>query len=258
EIYEKAGIPCEFVGHPLLDQVKISASRETLRSQFDIQPHQTAIGLLPGSRSKEVSRILPIMMETALHLRKSIPNTIFFLTQSQNVDPHIYDQIMSRYPDLRVRRFGRYLYDLAAAMDFALVTSGTATLETTLLGTPFFLLYKTSWSTYFLGKCLIRVPYLGLANLLAGKNIIPEFIQNNLNPQTIAKKAETLLSNRKLYEDMKTALFNIRRMLGDEGASARAAKSVLEFLFSNTAPKKLSAVNRKCNHAAVDVDKLPH
>ena len=229
-IYKKAGVPCEFVGHPLLDHVETTAGRDTLRVRYEIAPNERAIGLFSGSRASEVRRIFPIMLESAGQLRRLIPQTIFFMSQSPNVPSALYNQILSRHFDIGVRRIEGHFYDLAAAMDFALVASGTATLETALLGTPFFLLYKASWSTYFLGKHLIRVPYLGLVNLLAGKKVVPEFIQGEARPETIAHEARTLLENRELYEEMKEEFSKVREGLGEKGASSRAAESILAFL----------------------------
>ena len=229
-IYEKAGVPCEFVGHPLLDHVETTAGRDTLRVRYEIAPNERAVGLFSGSRSSEVWRILPIMLQSAVQLRRLMPQTIFFMSQSPNVPPDHYDRILSRYPEIAVRRIEGHFYDLAAAMDFALVASGTATLETALLGTPFFLLYKASWSTYFLGKHLIRVPYLGLVNLLAGKKVVPEFIQGEARPETIAHEANILLENRELYEGMKEEFLKVRGQLGERGAGTRTAASVMNSL----------------------------
>lgn len=232
EIYRKAGIGCEFVGHPLLDELDLNADRESLRTRYDIADGSTAIGLLPGSRESEVRRILPVMLGTAKILREKIPNTEFFIRQSANVPKTLYDRLLVPYPGLSVRRPQNPENEFIRAMDFALVTSGTATLETALLGTPFFLVYKTAWSTYCLGRHLIRVPYLGLVNLLAKKSVVPEFIQNQARPETMAHEAETLIRNPGLYETMRKEFAQIREILGGAGASRRAAESVLNFLNS--------------------------
>ncbi len=238
ELYEKAGVPCEFVGHPLLDSTEPSNTHEALRKQFEIKPEDLAIGLMPGSREKEVRRILPPMLESALLIKKNLPESIFFLTQSPNISPSVYSEILEQYPNVTVRKFSgpaaqedhtRKLYDLVTALDFALIASGTATLEAALLGTPFFLLYKTNWTTYFLGKNLIRVPYLGLANLLAGKKLVPEFIQD-IQPEAIAQEAKSLLKSKALYQGMKKEFLELRKILGQKGASERAAQAVMDFL----------------------------
>ncbi len=228
-LYRKANVDCEFVGHPLLDHVTTSQDRDEFRKQLGIPEGQYAIGLLPGSRETEVERILPIMVKSAEYLQKDLPNTLFFIAESSNVKKEIYDQILKDCK-VSVCRFESDLYDHMACMDFALVTSGTATLETALLNVPFFLLYKASWSTYFLGKYLIRVPYLGLVNILAGKEIIPEFIQQDAHPETMAHEAKILLKNQRPYEKMKAEMTKVREKLGAKGASQRAAQSVIRYL----------------------------
>jgi lipid-A-disaccharide synthase len=230
ELYQKAGIPCEFVGHPLLDHVQPSADRKTLRRRLEILDDDLAVGLLAGSRQTEVERILPLMLQSARELKTHLPRAVYFLATAPNVQSSVYDKILNQYPDIRARRIDGNLYDLITALDFALITSGTTTLEAALLGTPFFLFYKASWSTYILGKQLIRVPYLGLVNLLTDRRVVPEFIQYDIHPVTIAHEAKVLLQNRDLYERMKEDFREARAKLGEPGASYRAAQSILEFL----------------------------
>lgn len=239
EIYDKAGVPCEFVGHPLLDSLETGKARTALRAGLGIQSDERAVGILPGSRENEVKRILPLMLESARLLKKKMPETVFFLAPSPNVSRGVYDEILriekgtgsaETVPFLDIRYSEKSMHDTVSAMDFAFVTSGTATLETALLGTPFFLFYKASWTTYVLGRQLIRVKFLGLVNLLAGKSVVPEFIQNDIHPETIANEAEVLLKNAELYEGMKQEFQNVRKLLGSSGASLRAAQAVLNVM----------------------------
>lgn len=239
ELYQKAGVDCEFVGHPLLDEIHFSADRNALRKRFEINTDQKAIGILPGSRKKEVMRILPIMLEAASRLKKEISNLTFFLAQSRNVDKAVYDEIIQK-TDIRPRFYDEGFYDHLLAMDFAFIASGTATLEAALIGTPYFLLYKTSWSTYLLGYCLIRVPFLGIVNLLARRKIIPEFIQENAHPETIAHEARVLLSNQELYERIKEEFNDVRVLLGNKGASERAAQAILQTFNQQTFQTQIS------------------
>jgi lipid-A-disaccharide synthase len=229
-LYRKAGVPCEFVGHPLLDQLSASKDRNVLRNEFKIKPGTRAIGLLSGSRETEVKRILPLMLESAKIMKDLVKESSFFVSQAPNVKTEIYESILAPYSDLPIQKIEGKLYDLLKSLDFALITSGTTTLEATLLGTPFFLLYKAAWSTYVLGKYLIRVSYLGLANLLVDQKIVPEFIQNDIHPQTIAHEAKYLLETPELYEKMKCEFQTIREKLGSPGASIRAAEAVLKLI----------------------------
>ena len=152
----------------------------------------------------------------------------------------VYDRVLSQI-QLPVRKFSDNFSQHIAGMDFALVASGTATLQTALIGTPFFLLYKTSWSTYFLGKQLIKVPYLGLVNLLAGKTIIPEFIQKDAKPETLAHEALVLLQNPAIRDEMKKEFLAIRGQLGAHGASENTARLMLKFLNVQNAATKIPA-----------------
>ncbi|MDD5672230.1 MAG: lipid-A-disaccharide synthase [Candidatus Omnitrophica bacterium] len=231
DYYQKAKVPCEFVGHPLLDHVKTSADRTTLRKDFGIATDELAVGLLPGSRSSEVRRILPVMLKTAGLICRDVPQIIFYIARSDNVEDSVYDDILAKAA-VPFRNIHNRFYDYVSAMDFALVASGTATLQTALVGTPFFLLYKASLSTYLLGKQLIRVPYLGLVNLLAGRPIVPEFIQYDAHPETIAHEAKFILLNAEYRQKMQEEFAEVRENLGKGGASRRAADAMLTFLAS--------------------------
>ena len=228
-IYEKAGVPCEFVGHPLLDEIRFSNSRQELRVQLGVRENEIAVGLLPGSRKSEVERILPDLLKTAALLKKSMPVCRFFLSRSGNVPSSLYEEKL-RAAKITVEDKNLEFQDLVRAVDFAFVTSGTATLQTALLGTPFFLVYRASWLTYEFGKRLVKVSYLGLVNLLAGKRVVPEFIQDDLHPETMAHEAKILLENKELYTQMQQEFEDIKKKLGSGGASRRAAESILKSL----------------------------
>ncbi|HNX69485.1 MAG TPA: lipid-A-disaccharide synthase [Candidatus Omnitrophota bacterium] len=229
DFYEKEKVAVKFVGHPLLDAIPVLPDAGVLRAKLGIPAGKKAIGLFSGSREKEVKRILPVMLKTAELLQKDLPDTAFFVSRSSNVRPAVYEEILQGTA-LKVGCPAGTFYELVKAMDFALVASGTATLETSLIGTPFFLLYKASWSTYFLGKRLIKVPYLGLVNLLADDKVVPEFIQQEAHPETIAHEARIFLESPELQAKMREEFRQVREKLGEKGASARAAKEVLAFL----------------------------
>lgn len=231
-IYKKAGVPCTFVGHPLLDRVNPSKPREALRREFGIKEDEKMVALLPGSREPEVRRIFPAMLETAdiLQKEKGEGEIKFFLVQAPHVPSEIYEKIHAAYPEVPLQKTSQRLYDIVAAADFALVASGTATLETALLGTPYFLLYKASASTFFLGRRLVRLPYIGLVNVLAGRHVVPEFIQYLALPKRIAHETKVLLENTELREKLKKEIHEAVSGLGEPGASERAARVVIDML----------------------------
>ncbi|HTL48191.1 MAG TPA: lipid-A-disaccharide synthase [Verrucomicrobiae bacterium] len=232
EIYEKAKVPCEFVGHPLLDQVETSAERAALRAKLGLKEGSTAVGLFPGSRAKEVQRIFPAMLATASILARKRPDVVFYLKEPPGIDAQAFESLLRQYPNLKTSRSNLSFHDLVHAMDFAMIASGTATLEAALLETPFFLLYKASPTTYFLGKRLIRVKYLGLVNLLAGRLVVPEFIQGDMHPETMAHEIEIFLQNPELCGKMRESFREVRALLGNSGASRRAAEAVVGFMDS--------------------------
>lgn len=167
KLYRKAGVPADFVGHPMTTQVKASASRENLREEWG-EPRRL-IAILPGSRRREVTRILPAMLKACRLLKKEFPDLAFLLAEVGYLGPEVYSEILANYPDLNIQRTVDRSYDAVSAADFSIVTSGTATLETTLLKAPYVLVYKTAWSTYLLGRMLIQIKYIGLANILLDK-----------------------------------------------------------------------------------------
>lgn len=231
-IYEKAKVPVSFVGHPLLDEINQGQNRETLRKHFEIKEGETAIALLPGSRKREIERIFPAMMASAALLKEKISKSVFFLVKSPNVPEDFYQHVLRQHPLVFVRQLKNHdglFRDVVAASDFSLITSGTATLEAGLIGTPYILMYKTSWSTYIVGRPLVRVKFLGLVNLLAGKKVVPEFIQF-LAPEKIAQTAVSILQNRDACEGMKKDFALVREKLGSSGASRKAAEEILRDL----------------------------
>ena len=265
KIYDDAGVPCDFVGHPLLDHLgERSRQKIQLRKDLEITDQELAIGLLPGSRASEVKRILPEMLRAADLIKQKFPQASFFLTESPNVPKEVYANILSHHSSsphgvrrgsqildsrlkscgndkIFIRRMRSRMQDVVAAMDFALIASGTATLEAALLGTPFFLLYKASVSTYWLGRLLIKVKFLGMVNLLAGRAVVPEFIQGEMRGDVIAAAATEFLSNQVgQIEVMKNDFAAVTAKVGNSGASRRAAESIISFLSQN-APTQIQA-----------------
>jgi lipid-A-disaccharide synthase len=219
EFYKQCGMDAEFTGHPLLDIVKSKAPREC---------SQTTIALLPGSRKQEIKRILPIMLESARIINQEIPAR-FIIAKAPGIDKRVYNEIISKLK-VKAEIEEDKTYACLNQSDFALVCSGTATLETAILEKPFVIIYKTSFLNYLLYRPLIKVPYIGIVNIMAGKKIIPEFIQFGASPKKIAKQALEILTDPAKLQNVKTELAKIKSSLGEPGASARAAKLILDFL----------------------------
>jgi lipid-A-disaccharide synthase len=240
EVYRDTGLRCEFVGHPLVDLVKPSAPAPVLRKEWEVTG-SPVIACLPGSREQEVRRILPVMIRTGTLLAERFPGLALLVAEAPHLDRKIYDGIL-RANHLPLIRICNRAYDVLEACDFALVTSGTATLETAIAARPFVILYKTAASTYFLGRRLIRIPYIGLVNVLAGRTIVPEFIQHAAEPEKIAAAVSALLLNAGARQEMMRELERVKHSLGEGGAADRAAESVLSLIFS---PNPEAQTNRR-------------
>lgn len=243
ELYEREQIPVTWVGHPLVDLAKPSRSRADLRKEFNPPPLSSPrgtgggmeggklISLLPGSRESEVKRMLPEMLSVADKIHRRSPDAQFILSQSPTLPVSLYQNIVGRFkPNFALSAVQNRSFDILHASDFAMVSSGTATLEAALASTPFVILYKTARSTFFLGRWLIRIPFIGLVNVVAGRKIVPEFIQHEIRPQTIAQEALYLLNHEDLKDKMIGDLNHVREKLGSPGAASRAATAVLKFL----------------------------
>lgn len=232
KIYNKMKIPVEWVGHPLVDDFKPSASRSKLHEEFGGDKQHPIVALLPGSRLKEVERILPTMLETASKIRTFFPEARFVLTRSPNIEEKAYEK--AKETDLDIQLILNRTHDILTASDFALITSGTTTLEAAMALIPFVILYKAGRLTYWVGKRLVRLPYIGMVNVIAHRKIVPEFLQREANPVTIAHETAFILKNDDAREKMQEYLKAVKETLGPAGASERAAIAVLDFLKSRS------------------------
>lgn len=231
ETYQKAGVPVEYVGHPLVDLVRKHLSREEFFQQFELDPGVTTIALLPGSREKEVSYNLPSMLDAAS--RMAITRKLQFIVGvAPSLDPLWMESKVSECYVGRasVRTLFHATYDSIQHSDLAIVASGTATLEAALRERPMIVVYRVSPISWQLGKFMVDVPFYSMVNLLAGKRLVSELIQHDLNAERLAAEAEFLLDNAKAREEMVKGLRAIRPRLGPGGAIGRAAESILGVL----------------------------
>jgi len=230
EMYKKEGIDAEFVGHPLLDVVKPQFSKDEFIRQEGLNGNKKIVALLPGSREIEVIRNLPTMIDAASLIKDRFREDVrFIIAKVPTIKDEIYDNIVKeRCFESKVVE--GYPYDCINVSDLVLVASGTATLETAILEKPMLIIYKVSSLTWLAGKILVRIPNVGLVNIIAGERIIPEFIQFNATPQNIAAEAISLLSSPQKLNEMKTRLKTVKGKLGEAQASKRTAKIILETL----------------------------
>ncbi|MBI5214493.1 MAG: lipid-A-disaccharide synthase [Ignavibacteriae bacterium] len=223
EIYRNEGIPVEFVGHPLLEVLKESHSKKDFCKRYGLDESKPIIGLFPGSRRQEIERIFPPMLGAAriLHAADEA-QTVVGVASVLDME---YMKSFLR-DDFPVQLLQHATYDAMACVDVALVTSGTATLETAYFKTPMVVVYKTSWLTYLIGRMLVKVKNIGLVNIVAGKQIVPELIQDKVKPLKLAVEAAAMLEDKVRRERIIQELSLIRTKLGTAGASGRVADAI--------------------------------
>lgn len=221
------GVNAEFVGTWLLDNIQLTMDKRQVCEHFGLDPDKRLIGLLPGSRRREVESLLPVMLEAAEKIRAELPDTQFVLPRASTVRAELIEHLLT-LAQVDVTVVDAYRYNVRAAMDLAIVASGTATLETGLLGTPMIIVYKVALLSWLIGKHVARVPYIGLINLVAGDMVVPELIQDKCTPQNIADRALLVLQDEREREKMEYQLGKVRQKMGGPGASARVARIVLD------------------------------
>jgi lipid-A-disaccharide synthase len=225
-IYDRAGIPCTFVGHPLLDAVAPAYDRLALRTGWGLETAGRVIALLPGSRSAEVRSLLPILLGAAGRLARRDPKTQFVLAQASTIQDNLLQPLLRDSP-VPVTVVKEQASEVMAASDLVLVASGTATLQAAVVGTPMVLLYRTTRLTYWLARRLIRVKWIGLVNLVADRTVVTELIQSDATAQRLYDEAVRILDDPAVYDDMKQSLRQVKAALGEPGASMKAAEVVL-------------------------------
>ncbi len=229
DFYRGHRIKATFVGHPLLDDPLESSRPER---QSDHRPKDDmVIGLLPGSRAIEIKRHLPVMLEAAAGLQQRHPGLRFRLSQSPNLEQELFDQLFnqSTKPE-NLSPDSRSVETLLADCDLAVAVSGTVTLQAALCGVPMIVIYRVSTLSYWIGRALIRVPYIGLVNLVAGRQLAPELIQNDVSAARIIHAVEKMMCEPTGLQEKRRQLVELRHRLGSSGASARVADIALSML----------------------------
>lgn len=227
--YEEHGIPVRYVGHPLLEHARPELTREQALEAFGLQAGRPIVGLLPGSRRGEIKRLLPLMLTTARLLRRSHPGVQFIMPLASTLSPA--DVAPYRLQEHDVRLVEGRGYDVMNVSDALITASGTATLEAALIGTPMAIVYKVAPLSYWILKRMILIEHVGLANIVAGRPVVREFIQQQARPEAIAAEVGRLLSDQAYREGMRADLAGVRAMLerpADQGSVADLALEMLE------------------------------
>ncbi|MDD2897410.1 MAG: lipid-A-disaccharide synthase [Desulfuromonadaceae bacterium] len=231
--YQKAGVPVTFVGHPMLDLVAVSIDRAVAATSFSLDPLKKTVGLFPGSRHNEIERLLPVIIAAAVRLKERFPDIQFILPLASTLkSDDIVPQLKAAGLDVTTTR--DRIHDMIRACDAVISVSGTVTLEIALVGTPMVIIYKLSPLTYQLAKRLIKVPNIGLCNIVAGETVVQELIQDQANSETIASEIEKLLTDRSYHTAIAHKLGDVRAKLGCGGASVNTARIALSLCGINT------------------------
>jgi lipid-A-disaccharide synthase len=240
EFYKREGVDVEFVGHPLLEVIPPllqGVGREEICRELGVDDRELIIGILPGSRKREIAYMLPTLLEASSIIRERYPSAQFLLPLSQSIEEdYLKNFITSEYSYINVVKGKNY--DVMKVSDLLITKSGTSTLEAAIIGIPMIIIYKSSMISYYLAKSLVNVSYAGLPNLLAGKEVAPELLQFKAKAKNIAEKVLSLLEEKSCNEkginnglsQMRDELKHIKYSLGEPGASRRAATTIIEYL----------------------------
>src|SRR5262245_60464269 len=222
-LYESAGVPVAFVGHPVLDAVVGAPSRAEARARLGLPADATVLGLLPGSRAQEITHTLPVLRDAVARLVATRPGARVVLALAPSVDRALVERLVAGTPATIVPD----AYAVMRAADLLLVTSGTATLEAALLGTPMVVCYRFSRLSEAWVRLLVRVPWISLVNITLGRALVPEIYQRAFTPEHVAAAAEHLLQTPAALAAQRQGFAELRGLLGEPGVGERAAHHVL-------------------------------
>jgi lipid-A-disaccharide synthase len=229
EFFSKAGVSTEWIGHPLVGTVKATKDRKRLCEENGLQAGRTLVTVLPGSRSAELAHHLPVLQEACARITARMP--VQFLVAAAH--PRDVELLKSGWqPGLKLQVVAGETYNALAAADAAIVSSGTATIESALLDTPMVVVYRVSPLTATLAKPLVRTPYFAMVNLIAEKRVVPELVQDDFIPEKVSAEILRLLQDPNARSAARTGLAEVRKRLGPPGAVERAADAITGLLRS--------------------------
>ncbi|MEJ2169673.1 MAG: lipid-A-disaccharide synthase [Desulfobacterales bacterium] len=227
QFYRGHNVPVTFVGHPLLD-IRLPTIEQALKAG---NPENPVIGLLPGSRENEVSRLLPTMLEAADLLRRRLKRVTFIISQAHTVKRELMDSITAKFPgwdEIEVITDG--VEKVFERSDAVIAASGTVTLQAAMHAVPMVIIYKVSLLSSWLARALVRVPHVGLVNLVAGRRLVPELLQHEATGANIARTMADMLQDAHKLNQLRHELIALRDVLGQPGASDRVAELALNMI----------------------------
>ena len=228
-IYKEAGVKASFVGHPFLDIVKPLWKKEETIKTCHLRHDSIKVALMPGSRKKEIEKHLLSMLRACEIIKNKIPNAEFIISRIKELDQSLYNKIIHK-SKIKPHSLDNKPYEIMDIADLVIVSSGSATLEVAIMEKPMVIVYKTSFLTWLLARNLIKIPDIGLVNIVARERIVPELTQFEVTPKNIASASLEILNNHKRIHEIKENLRKVKSKLGDQGASSRAAHIIHKFL----------------------------
>jgi len=228
-IYQQAAVPVTCVGHPLVDAVKVTKTAKQAKIKFGLKLNRRVVGLFPGSRRSEVEALLPIMLEAAERVQTQHANVDIVLPVAMGLDRSVINRILDQ-SKLDVKVVEGDFYQLTTACDAIVAASGTVTLEIALLAVPHFISYRVSPISYSILSRFIRIPYVGLCNIVTAKPVILELLQNEVTAERLQQELTNLLTDKKSKQHAKDIQQQVLSALGPSGGAQNAAQLVIDLL----------------------------
>ncbi len=240
KLYLDAGVDAEFLGHPFIDMVRPSRTREESRIKYSLNPKVKTIGLLPGSRMNEVNSLLDVMVQAAQEIRAQLGSCQFLLPIADSIDPDLIRERLRAYPELDIQFIQGETYDVMNCCDTLIIASGSATLEAGILGCPMVIIYKLNPLTYWLASWLVKIPLVGLVNIVAGEEVVPELIQHKVTAENISAEVLAVLQAPEKEQAVRERLLKIRQTLGEPGVMKVIAKRIVDCMDELSTNEKIS------------------
>ncbi len=234
DIYRQANIPVTYVGNPVVHDATSNYTSEEARALVGLNSEQQVVALLPGSRKGEITRHIPVMLACMRIILAKQPNTQFILPIAPTLDAAFVEQLLGEVDTSQLLLSDKDARDVMRSADVCLVASGTATLETALIGTPMIVMYIVNAINYAIMKRMIKIPDISLVNIVAGKRVAPEYLQHEAMPETLACDLVSLLNNKDRRDQMLSDFAVVKELMGDGGASGRVAALIKQLASSDT------------------------